>query len=267
MFILCLSVQEVIWGYESELLAKLQKAIGKSTVPFTFFPGVQVNETSKQFTAQTRSKDEIFTGKRNPDAMRRYIRWNGMNSLSCCKYGPCGSIQYNDTKDPNPTWLNEEFNIIKGSHAEQFPHFLGKGGAGGFNGYGPLSKKVGPRKQDSTITTNTYGFGLYRAWRLYHRENDIRTDRNILLWNYKEDPKTLKNITIDPEIGYGYRGKPLSGLKNIECSHYQKSMFKCAAFGPSGLVNLTNWYVFIPFNSHCNFCIHVLTWVGAGAAT
>jgi len=125
------TVDELFFGYHSEILARIGTLLpGASSLP-PRFPGLLGNATSPEAARNSTGVSIQLTGLREPSRARQYVQWNGMKELRCCASGPCGSPD-TAAQASKPAWPSAEANDVSrgaGTSGTQFSSFLPEGGS------------------------------------------------------------------------------------------------------------------------------------------
>lgn len=135
------SVYETIWGWEKDPLLTL--LAGSMPGLPTTYPGLQSNDSSIDESLAVHGPSRMYTGAVTGELSRELATWDGMDTMMCCPYGPCGDTGSggNTSTGPVAPWRTDAAQQIQGSFGDQFKQFV---------------------DPSDVLRVGSYGFGIYR---------------------------------------------------------------------------------------------------------
>lgn len=193
------TIYETIWGWEDPLLTELN-AFNK-LVP-TRYPGIVNNDSSLDVAAAKHGTIRMFTGAATINEAREYLEWDGMDSMQCCAFGPCGDA--GSGPYPAAPYPDGAANAIRGGFGDQFHQFV---------------------TRSDILRVSSHQQGVFRTWELVSAPDTDYSVKGIELMRFQLPPNTLGNSSTNPEEAYMYNNYGPSGLLNASVCEWGAKVF------------------------------------------
>lgn len=185
------TIYETIWGWEDPLLGALSSTIGNPSR----YPGLQENMTSAAEAIAKHGKTTMYTGKYTKYLAREYIEWDGLATMQCCPYGPCGDVGSCGTGSGTcavvSPWQTDEAEDIRGGFGDQFHQNV---------------------QSTDQLYVSSHDFGIFRHWRLVNTGEYSIDDIDLLRFQWA--PGTMGNASVSTAEAVAYTNNGPSGLLN-----------------------------------------------------